>query len=96
MEGDAVEGRLGRKWVQLKFALLTLLVLLMCVASSPSHSAPPIPACTSGTSSVAYGEEPVTIWYPPGLRAPLTTGLKGLSVYYPGDPRPCVSPSHTS
>jgi hypothetical protein len=54
----------------LKFALLTVLVLLMCVASSPSHSAPPIPACTSGTSSVAYGEEPVTIWYPPGCAHP--------------------------
>ena len=60
----------GRNGVQLKFALLTVLVLLMCVASSPSHSAPPIPACTSGTSSVAYGEEPVTIWYPPGCAHP--------------------------
>lgn len=54
----------------LKLALLTVLVLLMCVASSPSHSAPPIPACTSGTSSVAYGEEPVTIWYPLGCAHP--------------------------
>ena len=67
---DAVESWLGRNGVQLKFALLTVLVLLMCVASSPSHSAPPIPACTSGTSSVAYGEEPVTIWYPPGCAHP--------------------------
>lgn len=68
---DAVDSWLqGENGVQLKFALLTALVLLMCVASSPSHSAPPIPACTSATSSVAYGEEPVTIWYPPDCAHP--------------------------
>jgi hypothetical protein len=54
-----------------KLALLTALVLLACVTSSASsRSAPPIPTCTGAASSVAYGEEPVTTWYPPGCVHP--------------------------
>ena len=68
---DAVEGRPGRKGVCVRLVLLTVLVLLACVTSSASsRSAPPISTCTSGASSVTYGEEPVTAWYPEGCVHP--------------------------
>jgi hypothetical protein len=55
----------------MKLVLLTVLVLLACVASSSSsRSATPISTCTSGASSVKYGEEPVTTWYPEGCVHP--------------------------
>ncbi len=54
----------------MKLVLLTVLVLLACVASSSSRSATPISTCTSGASSVTYGEEPVTTWYPEGCVHP--------------------------
>jgi hypothetical protein len=55
----------------MKLVLLTVLVLLASVASSTSsHSAPPISKCTSGASSVTYGEAPVTTWYPEGCVHP--------------------------
>ena len=60
------DGR-GEMGFCVKLALLTVLVLLACVASSTSsHSAPPMSTCTSAASSVTYGEEPVTTWYPEG------------------------------
>ncbi len=55
----------------MKLALLTVLVLFACVTSSASsHSAPPLPTCMSAASSVVYGEEPVTTWYPAGCVHP--------------------------
>jgi uncharacterized lipoprotein YajG len=56
------------KGAMVKLVLLTLVVLLACAV--PSASTQNGPPCTSATSSVAYGELPTTIWYPPGCVHP--------------------------
>jgi hypothetical protein len=48
----------------MKLALLTFVVFLVLGVSSGSSQTPQ--TCTSGASSVVYGEAPVTTWYPLG------------------------------
>ena len=61
----------GRRGVLVKLALLTVVVSSAFVTSSAaSHSAAPLPTCTGGASSVAFGEPSVTTWYPSGCNHP--------------------------
>jgi hypothetical protein len=54
----------------MRLALLTVLVLFACVAPSASSQGASAPPCTSGASSVVYGEPAVTTWYPTGCVHP--------------------------
>ena len=93
---DAVEGWLGEKWgpVEIRFAdsagaadVRGVVSFAQCPTDSGVHERHVVRSIRRGTSDDLV---------PARLRAPLTPGLRGLSVYRPGEPRPCVSPLHIS
>jgi hypothetical protein len=55
----------------LKITVLVAIGLLVCaVPSASTHTRQAGQPCTSGASSITMGEQPVTIWYPPGCVHP--------------------------
>jgi hypothetical protein len=55
----------------LKVALLVAIGTLVCAVPAASiHTGQPGQPCTNGTSSITFGEPPVTTWYPPGCIHP--------------------------